>query len=507
MKEENKSKPVWGSRVSGEPSLMNVYYCAGRDPFPKPPADELLIPYDLWLNKAHCLMLYKQKIIDVKTAGALLSGLDEISALYRKGAFKIRKENEDVHITIESRLAELAGDAAAGQLHTARSRNDQTTTDCRLYIRDRLLEFYNSIIKLVDSVLDTALVHFKTVMPGFTHYQPAAITTWGHFLLSHAEAFMRDLARIGMTYEQWNTSPLGAAAGFGTSWPIDREYTARLLGFSSVQENSLDCITNRWEFETQTAAGVAIFMNHLSILAQDLIILSLSPRPMIAIDDAYVTGSSIMPQKKNPDFAEVTRAKAALCHGRTMELLSLSKAALSGYNRDTQWTKYAVMDIFDEVHYAPILFSSVIATLKIDVAEMKKRCTEQFITAVDIADYIAQEKKIPFRQAHRILSESVLECEKQGRLDLDKINARLMQMGKRSLKIRKSEWAILTSPERLAERKKHIGAPGELALKKNRDHLKKNLKIKKDWYKQKQKDLDTTHRILREEIDKLLKMK
>jgi argininosuccinate lyase len=248
-------------------------------------------------------------------------------------------------------------------------------------------------------------------------------------------------------------------------------------------------------------------MNHLSILAQDIIFLSLFPRPMIAIDDAYVTGSSIMPQKKNPDFAEVTRAKAALCHGRTMELFSLSKAALSGYNRDTQWTKYAIMDIFDEVHYAPTVFSSVVATFKIDTAEMKKRCTEQFITAVDIADYIAQEKKIPFRRAHQILSECVLECEREGRLDLEKINARLKQLGKRNLKIRKSEWAILMSPERLAERKRHIGAPGEQALKKNWERLRKNLKIKKDWYKQKQKDLDTAHRLLREEIDKLLKTK
>ncbi|MBN1900819.1 argininosuccinate lyase [Candidatus Sumerlaeota bacterium] len=507
MKGETENKPVWGSRIGGETSLMNVYYCAGRDPFPKPPADEVLIPYDLWLNKVHCLMLYKQKIVDIKTARAILTGLEEISSLHRKGEIKILKEKEDVHITIESKLGEIAGEEAAGQLHTARSRNDQTTTDCRLYVRDRILEFYVSIVRLVETLLSSAAGHFKTVMPGFTHYQPAAITSWAHFLLSHAEAFMRDLTRLGMTYEQWNASPLGAAAGFGASWNIDREYTARLLGFSSVQENSLDCITNRWEFEVQTAAAVSFFMNHLSILSQDMIILSLSPRPMISIDDAYVTGSSIMPQKKNPDFAEVTRAKAALCHGRTMELLSLSRAALSGYNRDTQWTKYAIMDIFDEVHYAPILFSSVVETLKIDKAEMKKRCSEQFITAVDIADFIAQEKKIPFRQAHRILSESVLECEKEGKLDFDKINARLMRLGKKSLKLRKGDWAILTSPERLVERRKHMGAPGEQALRKNWDRLKKNLKIKKDWYKQKQKDLDSTHRMLREEIDKILKTK
>ena len=508
MTEEKKDmQQVWGGRMSSEPSMMNVYYCAGRDPFPKPAADELLIPYDIWLNKVHCLMLHKQKIIDRKTAVAILTGLDEIARKYRRGEFKIKKEKEDVHISLESELASLAGEAAAGHLHTGRSRNDQTTTDCRLYLRDRLLEFYSSLLKLEEVLLSSAAEHIKTLMPGFTHYQPAAITTFGHFLLSHAEAMMRDITRLAMSYEQWNASPLGAVAGFGTSWPLDREYTALLLGFASIQENSLDCITSRWEYEAQVTSAISIFMNHLSILAQDLIILSLLPRPMIRIDDAYVTGSSIMPQKKNPDFAEVTRAKASFCHGLTMEILSLAKASLSGYNRDTQWTKYVVIDLFDEVRYAPIIFANVISTIKVNQAEMRKRCTENFITAVDIADYIAQEKQIPFRKAYKIVSEVVLECEDRGQVDLNTLNSRLMQLGKKNLKIRKTEWALLASPERLAERKNHIGAPGPDAFIRNLDRLTRELKTKLQWYERKQNQKDSALLLLKEEIEKVLKSK
>ena len=512
---ENFSSQVWGGRMESEPSMMNVYFCAGRDPFPKPAADELLIPYDIWLNKVHCLMLHKQKIISRADASAILFALDEIAQQYRAGEFHVDKDKEDVHISIESRVAELAGEKAAGQLHTGRSRNDQAAADCRLYARDRLLEFYSRLLKLVETLLNTAAQHFKTPMPGFTHYQPAAITTFGHLLLSHAQAFKRDLTRLGMTYEQWNTSPLGAAAGFGTSWNLDREYTARLLGFTAVQENSLDCISTRWEFETQIALNICLFMNHLSTLAQDIIILSMQPRPMIRIDDTHVTGSSIMPQKRNPDFAEVTRAKAAFCHGIAITLLSLSKGALSGYNRDSQWTKYAMIDLFDEVRWAPIVFTEVLASLKVNKDEMRARCTEDFITAVDIADYIAQEKNIPFRAAYKAVSEAILDSEsaskKKGNcreISLDALNRRLMKLGRINPKLRKSEWALLSAagaPQRLIERKKHIGAPAPEAAAKNHQTLQKNLRTKQIWYSHKVKQQEAVHKLLQEEIAKVIK--
>jgi argininosuccinate lyase len=500
-----KSKQVWGGRMKSGPSMTNVFYCAGRDPFPRIAADELLIPYDIWVNKVHCLMLLKQEIIDLETARGILGALEQISVNYRNGEFKIEKEKEDVHITIESAIAEIAGETISGQLHTGRSRNDQTTTDCRLFIRDRIIEFYSRVLTLMESLLDKASKHLKTAMPGFTHYQPAALTTFGHFLLSHAEAIMRDLTRIGMTYEQWNMSPLGAAAAFGTSWPLDRLFSAKYLGFNSIQENSLDCITNRWEFEAQITNNISIFMNHLSILSQDIIFLSLSPRPMIDIDDEYVTGSSIMPQKRNPDFAEVTRAKASVCHGLSQQLLCLAKGSLSGYNRDTQWTKYAIIDLFDEVRLAPIVFSGVISSLKINKGEMTARCGEQFITAVDVADYIAQEKGLPFRSAYKIISEVILECEKEGKLDLNILNNRLMQLGMKNPKLRKSEWAMLTSPKQLVERKKHAGAPGISAATKNLERLRKDLKSKTSWFNQKKKEQEKTHRLLQKEIKAILK--
>jgi len=518
---EKQSEQVWGERMDSEPSMMNVYYCAGRDPFIRPPDDELLIPYDIWLNKVHCLTLYNQKIIDIKIARSILTALDEIAKQFRNGKFKIDKEKEDVHISIEAKVAELAGDEAAAHLHTGRSRNDQTTTDCRLYIRDRILELYNRILKLTETLLETAAEHFNTVMPGFTHYQPAAVTTFGHFLLSHAQAFRRDLTRLGMTHEQWNFSPLGAAAGFGTSWLLDREFAARLLGFTAVQENSLDCITSRWEYEAQVAFNISLFMNHLSILAQDLIIFSMPAaggrRPMIEIDDAYVTGSSIMPQKRNPDFAEVTRAKAAFCHGYTMSLLSLSKGALSGYNRDSQWTKYAVMDLFEEVRYAPVIFTEVISTLKVNKDAMSARCSEEFINAVDIADYIAQEKGIPFRSAYKVVSEAIRESVSGGEsatgghkktapneLNLNILNGLLRKVGKKNPKLRKTEWAMLARPERLITRRKNIGSPSPEAARKNYQNLMNNLKVKYTWYAHKQKQHESVLHLLQEEISKVM---
>ena len=501
---KKNGRQVWGSRMNAEPSMMNVYYCAGRDPFPRPPADELLIPYDIWVNRVHTLMLNKVNIIDRKTAAGILKALDQIAADYRSGDFHIDKDKEDVHITIESRVAQIAGEKIAGSMHTGRSRNDQTTTDCRLYTRDRLLEFYSRILLLTENILETARGQLKTVMPGFTHYQPAVITTFGHFLLSHASAFLRDLVRMVLTFEQWNISPLGAAAGFGASWDLDREYTAKLLGFSGVQENTTDCITSRWEFEAQIAADVCLFMNHLSILAQDLIIMSMQPRPMIKINDAYVTGSSIMPQKRNPDFAEVTRAKAGSCQGVMLSLFSLSKGALSGYNRDSQWAKYAMIDLFEEIRYAPLIFGEVVSTLKVNKTEMKKRCSEDFITAVDVADYIAQKKDLPFRQAYKIISEAIPECEKKGKLELNIINKRLMQTGKKNSKLRKSEWAKLTSPQQLVNRKDHLGAPAEKTCSKSITKLKRELKTRKAWYEQKQKQQEAAHKELREEIKKIL---
>jgi argininosuccinate lyase len=517
---ERQTEQVWGERMESEPSMMNVYYCAGRDPFSRPPADELLIPYDIWLNKVHCLMLYNQKVIDIKTARAILTALNEIAKKYRNGEFKIDKEKEDVHISIEAKVAELAGEETAAHLHTGRSRNDQTTTDCRLYIRDRLLELYSRILKLCETLLETSLKHFETVMPGFTHYQPAAVTTFGHFLLSHAQALRRDLTRLGMTHEQWNSSPLGAAAGFSTSWLLDREFAARLLGFTAVQENSLDCITSRWEYEAQVALNTSLFMNHLSILAQDLIILSMPAsggHPMIEIDDAYVTGSSIMPQKRNPDFAEVTRARAAFCHGYTMSLLSLSKGALSGYNRDSQWTKYAVMDLFEEVRYAPVIFTEVISTLKVNKDVMRARCSEEFINAVDIADYIAQEKGIPFRSAYKVVSEAIRESAAGGEngnkktapceLNLNILNSLLRKVGKKNPKLRKSEWAMLARPERLIARRKNIGSPSPEFARKNYQNLKNNLKVKYNWYVHKQKQRESVLRLLQEEIGKVMEKK
>lgn len=460
----------WGDRLNEPPEMLNVAYCAGRDVAPRPMADQALLPFDVWQNRAHVTMLARQQIIPAESAQRILAALQTLDQRAQAGEFLLDPRKEDVHTNIEHFVASEAGEEYSGTMHTGRSRNDQTTTVVRLYVRDRLLEFGSGLARLVIKLLQTAGEHTEVPVAGFTHYQPASVTTLGHWFSAHAQALTRDLLRLCDCYERLNVSPLGAAASFGTSWPLNRELTARLLGFSAPQVNSLDCISNRWEMEADAASVIAFAMTHLSMLAQDLIVLSLPQIAIVRIADRYVTGSSIMPQKRNPDFAEVTRAKAVIVQNMLASLFGIAKGALSGYNRDTQWTKYLIMDVFDEARDAPGVFSGVVRTLSVDAERAERSARADFVNAVDLADVLAQETGLPFRKAYGIVSQAVKLDEAKGSISPETV-AKLAKDAGVTADLKIAEPAVLVA------RKCHTGGPAPQAV---------NLALADQWEQLKQ---------------------
>jgi argininosuccinate lyase len=456
-----RKQQLWGERLRETPEMRNIAYCAGRDVAERPMADHALIPYDVWQNRAHVVMLAEKRIIQKGTVRLILRALEQFERGAADGSIQLDAAKEDVHTNIEYFVAQQVGDEVSGRMHTGRSRNDQTTTVVRLYVRDRLLEFGESLRALLGALMMAAEKFVDLPVAGYTHYQPACVTTVGHWLASYSQAILRDLGRLERCYDRLNFCPLGAAAAFGTSWPIDRTLTARLLGFSAPQANTLDCVTNRWEMEADAATVVAFAMTHLSTIAQDLIILSSPQLGIIEIADRYITGSSIMPQKRNPDFAEVTRAKAALVQQLTASLFGIARGALSGYNRDTQWTKYVIMDIFDEAAAAPAVFGGVFSSMHVNAKRAIDSARQNFVDAVDIADVLARESNLPFRVAYNIVSRAVKLSEDRGSVDLAIVRKLAREAGAKKTKLE------IGDPRKIVARKNHDGGPAPDAVRKN----------------------------------------
>jgi len=456
MNEERKT--LWGGHLIQNPAQQNVRFCAGRDVRELPMADELLLPFDIWTNRAHCIMLEKCRLIQTDHLKNILKGLEQLETSIEKDAFKLNPELEDVHTNVEVFVSEMQGADAGGRMHIGRSRNDQSACDTRLYLRSRSIALFEEVKNLGETLLVMAEEHCETVMPGFTHYQPAMITSWGHWLCAYVQGLCRDLERLGFTLNLVNRNPLGAAAAFGTSWPLDRELTTKLLGFERLETNSLDCIVSRWENEAQLAHAFSMLMNRLSVMSQDLIVLSLPYLKMLRVNDAFVTGSSIMPQKKNPDFAEVIRSKAAFAQGQRQSLLGIQKGALSGYNRDTQLTKYLIMDVVRECEDAPGILSEVYRTLEVDADAMKKHCQTGFMNAVDLADLLCRECGLAFREAHNIIARAVKLSSDTGFISLESLKQAFLESGHDSGRLPENI-AEFQDPSTLIQARNHTGSP------------------------------------------------
>ncbi len=401
-----KNKKLWGGRFKNR-TLDEVDAFNASVGF-----DHKLYPYDIAGSIAHAKMLAKRKIIKSAEAKKIVAGLQAIYRDISRGRFRWEVAKEDVHLNIESKLTERIG-PAGGKLHTARSRNDQVATDLRLYTRDHLFQTVGALLQVQRSLVDQAKDHVDDLLPGYTHLQRAQPISLAHYLLAYFEMFDRDIQRLLGSMPRVNTLPLGAGALAGTTFPIDREFVADELGFSSVARNSLDAVSDR-DFVIETLSNLAILMMHLSRLAEEWILWTSQEFQFIRLPEGYCTGSSMMPQKINPDVLELIRGKTGRVYGSLQALLTLMKGLPLAYNKDMQEDKEPLFDAFDTVLACLGLLAPMIAGTEFKVDNMKKALGAGFVLATDLADYLAA-KGVPFRTAHRIAGEIVAYCQAQGR--------------------------------------------------------------------------------------------
>lgn len=450
------------------------------------------------------VMLARQKIIPRRDARLLGAGLREIAKVWQKGNFRLDPTLEDVHSNMESWLSKKYGVEVGGKLHTARSRNDQVALDMRLYLRDCDLGFVSGLSSLTQILLRQAQKHREVITPGYTHHQLAQVTTLGHIWLSFAAALFRDIRRFQDWYDRFNENPLGSMTGYGTSFAIDRHLTSRLLGFDHPCENSLDPIQNRWEAEADLGFAVSAMMNHLSSLAQTLILFSTAEFGFLKLDDAHSSGSSMMPQKRNPDPLEVIKAKASATQGLLASLLSIGKGLFLGYNRDTQWTKYLVMDLVDECQTAAPMAEEIVSSLQINRKEMAARSREGFIASPEVVEQMVQVGKISFRQAKEVVERAIRYAEREGSetLTLPLLQKALQEEG---LQVRLTESFVQRSQKGhdFLSKRTAIGGPSPRSLDKNIFTLKQTLREIHRWLEQKIKNQSLAQRRL-DEMEKRL---
>jgi argininosuccinate lyase len=394
---------MWGGRFEGGPaSIMEVIT-------PSIDFDKRMAAQDIAGSRAHARMLAVQQIIPQADAEAILRGLDTIEKEIEKGQFTFSRKLEDIHLNIESRLKELIGDAA-GRLHTARSRNDQVVTDFRLWLRAACARAEEGITILQKALFAQAEVHFATIMPGYTHMQPAQPVTFGHHCLAYVEMFARDSGRFADCAKRLNECPLGAAALAGTPYPIDRDVTARALGFARPMRNSLDAVSAR-DFALEYLAACTIMATNISRLAGEIVQWSTPAFGFVRLSDAFTTGSSIMPQKRNPDAAELIRGKTGRVLGDFVALATVVKGLALAYGTDLQEDKERVFDAADTIEVSLAAMAGMIADLKVNDTTMRAAAEAGYPTATDLADWIVRELKKPFREAHHIAGSIVKRAE------------------------------------------------------------------------------------------------
>ena len=401
-----QSSQIWGGRFAAGPSAIMQRINASID------FDKRLYAQDIAGSKAHCAMLVKTGILSEADGEAILAGLEQIRQEIEGGRFEFKQSLEDIHMNVEGRLADLIGDAA-GRLHTGRSRNDQVATDFKLWVRDTLDAMDGALKGLQTALLDQAERHAETILPGFTHLQAAQPISFGHHLLAYVEMIGRDRGRVRDARKRLNECPLGSAALAGTSYPIDREMTAQALGFDRPCANSLDGVSDR-DFALEFLSAAAIAAVHLSRLAEELVIWTTAQFGFVRLSDAYSTGSSIMPQKRNPDAAELVRAKAGRVIGDLNALLIVMKGLPLAYSKDMQDDKEPVFEAADTLELCVAAMTGMIGDLTVDKDRMAAAAGTGFTTATDIADWLVQKADIPFRQAHHITGRVVKLAEDKG---------------------------------------------------------------------------------------------
>jgi argininosuccinate lyase len=385
--------------------------------------DQRLYEYDIMGSIAHARMLAHVSVLTEAECTQIVKGLTEIQQEIAQGKFDWSEALEDVHMNIESRLTQKIG-TVGKKLHTGRSRNDQIATDIRLYLRHEIELISSELTRLLTALADVAEREAETIMPGFTHLQNAQPTTFGHHLLAWSEMLLRDRARLQDCRKRVNSMPLGAAALAGTSYPIDRHYTAQLLGFDTLAENSLDAVSDR-DFAIEFTAAAAILMMHLSRFSEELVLWSSAQFNFIELSDAFCTGSSIMPQKKNPDVPELVRGKTGRVYGHLTSLLTLMKSQPLAYNKDNQEDKEPLFDTVDTLKGSLRVFADMIPTVQVQREQMRAAAQRGFTTATDLADYLVR-KGVAFRDAHEIVGKAVRHCIESD-CELDALSLEIFQ--------------------------------------------------------------------------------
>jgi argininosuccinate lyase len=464
---DKPANKMWGGRFTLSPAEIMEEINASIG------FDKALAPYDIRASKAHAAMLGQQGIISKDDARKIAAGLDRIQTEIDKGEFVFSRALEDVHMNIESRLRELIGDAAA-RLHTARSRNDQVATDFRLYLRAWIDAADAALAELQLALAVKAHAHSGLVMPGLTHLQPAQPVTFGHHLLAYVEMLARDRGRLAGARRRLNECPLGAAALAGTSFPIDRDATAASLGFDRPAANSLDAVSDR-DFVLETLAAASITAMHLSRFAEEIVLWTTPQFGFVRLSDRFATGSSIMPQKRNPDAAELVRAKVGRIAAAFQGLLMVMKGLPLAYAKDMQEDKELTFDALASLRLAIAATTGMVEDLEPDAAAMRAAAGAGFSTATDLADWLVRKLGLPFRDAHRITGRIVAAAE-AGNLTLDRLPLQAMQ----AIEPRIGRDALVAlSPERSVESRRSYGGTAPQNVRK----------MAKAWIKRLEKQL------------------
>ncbi len=452
-KDSNRTNLSWGGRFSEQTDAFVEAFTASVE------FDQRLYRQDIEGSKAHARMLEKAGVLSESDCAAVLEGLDTIATEIASGDFDWKLSREDVHMNIEARLTELIGDAGK-RLHTGRSRNDQVATDIRLYLREQIDGITAQLAELQSGLLDLAEREADTIMPGFTHLQVAQPVTFGHHMMAWFEMLQRDRTRMRDCRQRLNVSPLGAAALAGTSYPVDRAMTARELGFDGPAANSLDAVSDR-DFAIEFCAAAAILMTHLSRMAEELVMWASAQFDFIELPDRFCTGSSIMPQKKNPDVPELVRGKTGRVNGNLVSLLTLMKSQPLAYNKDNQEDKEPLFDSVDTVAGSLRAFADMVPALQCKPANMYRAARQGFSTATDLADYLVR-KGVPFRDAHEVVGRAVAHGVANGR-DLGEMT--LAELQDFSDTIGEDVFEVLTLEGSVAARN-HIGGTAPEQVRK-----------------------------------------
>ncbi|WP_024587032.1 argininosuccinate lyase [Aliihoeflea sp. 2WW] len=412
MSEKKASNQMWGGRFASGPAAIMEAINASIG------FDRKLYAQDISGSLAQADMLAETGIISTADRDKIAQGLNQILGEIEAGTFEFSARLEDIHMNVEARLADLIG-PAAGRLHTARSRNDQVATDFRLWVKEELQRTDAALVSLIETFLKRAEEHAATVMPGFTHLQTAQPVTFGHHCMAYVEMFGRDLSRVRDAIERMDESPLGAAALAGTGFPIDRAMTAKALGFREPTRNSIDTVSDR-DFALEFLSTASICATHLSRLAEEIVIWSTPQFGFVRLSDQFSTGSSIMPQKKNPDAAELIRAKTGRINGHMIALLTVMKGLPLAYSKDMQEDKEAVFDAAETLDLMIAAMTGMIADMEIQTAAMKKAAGSGYSTATDLADWLVREAGLPFREAHHVTGRAVALAESR-KVTLDRL--------------------------------------------------------------------------------------